>query len=90
METVPRQEFRLQGVGSSAQAARITSLTVRMIPLSPPIVEPMVKLLVVALILLGLSVKMTALSGRGLRGLLARPHAMEAPNLGQGAIFKIC
>ena len=89
METVPRQEFRLQGVGSSAQEARITSLTVRMIPLSPPIVEPMVKLLVVALILLGLSVKMTAVLGRGLRGLLARSHAKEAPNLGQGAIFQI-
>ena len=89
METVPRQEFRLQGVGSSAQAARITSLTVRMIPLSPPIVEPMVKLLVVAPILLGLSVKMTAVSGRGLRGLLARSHAKEAPNLGQGEISQI-
>ena len=67
---------------------RITSLTVRMIRLLFPIAEAMVKLLVV-LTLLELNVKLTAASGRGVRGLLARPHAKEAPNLGQGEIFQI-
>ena len=68
---------------------RITSLTVRMIPLSFPIVEAMVLLLVVVLTLLELNVKLTAASGRGVRGLLARPHAEEAPKLGQGGIVEV-
>ena len=67
---------------------RITSLTVRMIPLLFPIAEAMVKLLVV-LTLLELNVKLTAASGRGVRGQLARPHAEEAPKLGQGGIVQI-
>ena len=67
---------------------RITSLTVRMIRLLFPIAEAMVKLLVV-LTLLELNVKLTAASGRGVRGLLARPHAKEAPKLGQGEIVQI-
>ena len=68
---------------------RITSLTVRMIPLSLQIVEPMVKPLVVVLTLLELNVKLTVVLGRGVRGLLALLRAVEAPKLGQGANFQI-
>ena len=68
---------------------RIALLTVHMIPLLLQIVEPMVLLLVVVLILLELNVKLTAASGRGVRGQLARPHAKEAPKLGQGEIVQI-
>ena len=60
-----------------------------MIPLSLQIVEPMVKPLVVVLTLLELNVKLTAASGRGVRGQLARPHAKEAPKLGQGGFVQI-
>ena len=60
-----------------------------MIPLSLPIVEAMVLLMVMLLTLLELNVKLTAVSGRGVRGLLARPHAEEALKLGQGGIVQI-
>ena len=59
-----------------------------MIPLSLPIAEPMVKREVMVLTLLVLNVKLTAVSGRGVHGLLARPHAKEAPKLGQGSIVQ--
>ena len=60
-----------------------------MIPLSLQIVETMVKRKAMVLTLLELNVKLTAASGRGVRGLLARPHAKEAPKLGQGEIVQI-
>ena len=68
---------------------RITSLTVRMIPLSLQIVETMVKRKAMVLTLLELNAKLTAASGRGVRGQLARPHAEEAPKLEQGGIVEV-
>ena len=60
-----------------------------MIPLSLQIVETMVKRKAMVLTLLELNAKLTAASGRGVRGQLARPHAKEAPKLGQGGFVQI-